>query len=1434
MNRGNQTNDPGPGDDFSRVFEDERKEIRRRRRKAEFRDETAEAPEQNLVGLALAGGGIRSATFCLGLLQGLKQKNLLRIFDYLSTVSGGGYVGGWWSAWLSRHEHAEEGLFPRGERSELDRRLRKASPFARLAQTVRDLDTSANETGEYKPEGAESAGHDPIHHLRLFANYLTPRKGAFSQDTWRAVGIITRNLVMTWLVLLPIIVALVLAGQLYFVLHTQQAIYFIYYPPQDSQDYRLLRQFARDRWINEIIEEASGWGKLKKKLPAIAPEGWRSVDGREDELEKQWSDAHEDYLDSPDKYLAGEQTWLEAHPLLKEIKKLWTRDFRRHLRSDGIHGEVLRARLRIAVEPLIAIVGWILVMVCAWLWATLRFDKMPGHSAAGNRSGRRRSGAEPNLSALLVIVVSLAAAVAAVIFIFYSYYQSLQGLTKWLLDSNFVVWRILWIAVAVFLVVYAWKPWDREELEDDQSALVRSRSEMLRSRINNVYTRLLMLLVGLAMVLTVAGFGHEVIKCSYSGVIGEAKNAIGLLILMAALAGVVFTAYRTRPRGGGDKREQGRPSIASRLVFALTPWLIVSVIAFAAAWVGHGVVAHMWRQHLNRLEPALIQYTKYASVFGISLCFILALFEMKWKSKRSAGWLYASLILPALTPLFVIIRSQESLFNSQTDSLLIILALFVGLLGALFMILELRRFASQEHDQRLIGLLNRWVRLLKHPRQLWRRIFNSATPMNRISGIFIVLIYAYWLYHEISSGLQKFYDFTLLFAATLAGGYVLYRVLVIRVSNDKFRSKIFSKPVEEYAKADPSLMEARRKAGLRSTATLCCQLAIILSCMIGAFHYSLHQERQPRRTGSNTSPDSVESSPAGFKALVENSNIFEILLKPLANRKDRDQYQMYLALPSASGFAALCIFGLVRIQRKRKEKSSVMPGLLLPMVLLIGALGFFYTVWMIKEVLEKVDILNGPSNPLILTGIVICLALTRFEIKWGMGTNRRSIWLLSVAYLVLMVLLIHNLISGQNLHYRYEYGFGIFGLLVCTFTWLIGLGWLANPNVFSMHNFYRWRLVRAYLGASNTKRRATDKDITEAAPQDDVLLQKLSNCDRGAPYHLINATLNLVAGRDLAIAQRSAASFVLSKEYCGSLRTHYRPTADYMGGQLSLGTAIAVSGAAASPNMGSRTPTSALAMLMTLLNVRLGYWVPTPNQEDWRSARPRLWPFYLIREFFSQTNDLSSYCYLTDGGHFDNTGIYPLVMRGCRFIVAADCGADPFHTFNDLGDVIRLCRIDFGAQIELHIEDFLSREAGESTPLMRKQFIVGKINYSQDHIRHLTGKAEARDGIIIIFKPCITDDDGADVRQYALENTAFPHTTTTNQWFDESQFESYRRLGELCAAKLFEKYTIAKSLCHDQEPDLQCEHSEPRNDTVIESIGGLFGQIYRDHCPSAS
>src|SRR5690606_30568884 len=161
-------------------------------------------------------------------------------------------------------------------------------------------------------------------------------------------------------------------------------------------------------------------------------------------------------------------------------------------------------------------------------------------------------------------------------------------------------------------------------------------------------------------------------------------------------------------------------------------------------------------------------------------------------------------------------------------------------------------------------------------------------------------------------------------------------------------------------------------------------------------------------------------------------------------------------------------------------------------------------------------------------------------------------------------------------------------VVILSLAWVIGLGWMANPNMLSLHAFYRARLVRGYLGASNTDR--STETITESARGDDLPLSSASNCQVGAPYHLVNTTLNLVGGRDLATAQRSADTFLLSPRYCGSPRTGFRPTSEYMGDSLTLGTAVAISGAAASPNMGSQTPTAALSMLLALLNVRLAFW----------------------------------------------------------------------------------------------------------------------------------------------------------------------------------------------------------------------------------------------------
>lgn len=155
--------------------------------------ESQEDPRSTLSGLALSGGGIRSATFALGVLQALGEARLLWIFDYLSTVSGGGYVGGWWSAWLSRTDRAPtDGIFPDDERLEPDR----------FPATLLDDQNVPRDPPKNLPAGTPDASRsawlkDPIHHLRLFSNYLTPRKGGLSGDTWRAITVVSRNLLLT-------------------------------------------------------------------------------------------------------------------------------------------------------------------------------------------------------------------------------------------------------------------------------------------------------------------------------------------------------------------------------------------------------------------------------------------------------------------------------------------------------------------------------------------------------------------------------------------------------------------------------------------------------------------------------------------------------------------------------------------------------------------------------------------------------------------------------------------------------------------------------------------------------------------------------------------------------------------------------------------------------------------------------------------------------------------------------------------------------------------------------------------------------------------------------------------------------------------------------------------------------------------------------------
>jgi Patatin-like phospholipase len=366
------------------------------------------------------------------------------------------------------------------------------------------------------------------------------------------------------------------------------------------------------------------------------------------------------------------------------------------------------------------------------------------------------------------------------------------------------------------------------------------------------------------------------------------------------------------------------------------------------------------------------------------------------------------------------------------------------------------------------------------------------------------------------------------------------------------------------------------------------------------------------------------------------------------------------------------------------------------------------------------------------------------------------------------------------------HAYGEFSLLVAGLAFFVAsfaLSWRVNINEFSIHHAYRNRLVRCYLGASVSHRRA--QPFTGFSDADDLPLSEMripagsTDPKDGRPLPILNTSLNVVRGKELALQTRKARSFAFTPLFAGFTReiiggsewqSAYAATADSGSKQkgceegISLGTAIAISGAAASPNMGFYSQ-PALAFLMTLFDVRLGWWIGNPlYNENWCVGGPRVGFFWLLRELLGSTNDDSGFIYLSDGGHFENLAIYELVRRRCRLIVVGDASCDPSAGFGDLHNAIERCRTDFGVEIELPDASSTQRQNG----LAQSHFATGTIHYSRED-----------KGTIIYLKPTLVTGDPADILGYTGTNPSFPDDTTANQWFDEAHFENYRALGEV-------------------------------------------------------
>ncbi|MDP9120412.1 MAG: patatin-like phospholipase family protein [Acidobacteriota bacterium] len=373
--------------------------------------------------------------------------------------------------------------------------------------------------------------------------------------------------------------------------------------------------------------------------------------------------------------------------------------------------------------------------------------------------------------------------------------------------------------------------------------------------------------------------------------------------------------------------------------------------------------------------------------------------------------------------------------------------------------------------------------------------------------------------------------------------------------------------------------------------------------------------------------------------------------------------------------------------------------------------------------------------------------------------------------------------------------------------WL--MGWFVDINRFSLHCAYRDRLIRAYLGASRGGRRRPNP-FTGFDEDDNVELYRLRG---NRPFHVVGITLNLVAGRNLAWQDRLAETFTASPLHAGSFRLGYRSTMEYgkhrkRNVRLSLGTAMAISGAAASPNMGYQS-SPVVTFLLALWNVRLGWWLGNPGpagDRTYATEGPRFAPASLFAEAFGLTDSEHPYVYLSDGGHFENLGLYEMVLRRCHFIVVSDAGQDPKFGYEDLGNALSKIRVDLGVPIRFEkiLIPPLPREGDrtqESYDAGRRRgnggslppyCALARICYSC--VDSAAGGKTVKDGFLLYIKPSRNGTEPADVFHYARLHPLFPHEPTADQLYTESQFESYRELGSHAMRTILENVPVGATL----------------------------------------
>lgn len=376
-----------------------------------------------------------------------------------------------------------------------------------------------------------------------------------------------------------------------------------------------------------------------------------------------------------------------------------------------------------------------------------------------------------------------------------------------------------------------------------------------------------------------------------------------------------------------------------------------------------------------------------------------------------------------------------------------------------------------------------------------------------------------------------------------------------------------------------------------------------------------------------------------------------------------------------------------------------------------------------------------------------------------------------------------------------------------------------NINQIGLHRFYRDRLMETFMPGPDGLANGASVSSAEADRFEVVQLgAHLMNPDHvHRPFPIINTNVILMNDKSRKTSVRGGSSFAITPLYTGSHETGWIKTEYYSEGQgpIQLASAMAVSGAAANSNAGYTgvgiTRNRLVSMVMLLLNVRLGLWLTNPQrlEKDLKASaakkiirerlfrrRPRhIHPGATYGLFDLGYDRQSQFVELSDGGHFENLGLYELVRRRPSVIVICDGEADKELSYAGLISAARRIQEDFHAVI-----DFLEGGGPErlvpkielgypsKTAAAQAPYLVAQIRYRDTEFGETV-----KTGVIVYMKATMMADLSFVSRGYRGKNPDFPHQSTVDQFFQAEQFEAYRELGYRSALRCIEELDLHRN-----------------------------------------